>query len=214
MALVTLALPSPSSLRGGWAAMSAVCAARGWLDSAYATDAEWHYHDGGGNWACLRFLGEGRAVLLGNDHEYSDTYFREAATYFQEEETNLLADAPLWWSHDLRPSPHGEWFGFIYGWDSHRWQRASYEKSDGFNAVGLLSACSITDTSLLAQFAADAPGLNGTPPEPQALQALVAAEAEITVELLQAVVPGWNLGADVAAGRKFLLVERNNAGSE
>jgi len=94
MALLTLALPSPSSLRGGWAAMSAVCAARGWLDSAYATDTEWHYHDGGGNWACLRFVGDSRAVLLGNDHEYSDTYFREAATYFQEEETNLLAEAP------------------------------------------------------------------------------------------------------------------------
>lgn len=141
--LITLDLPSPISLRGGWASMAAVCASRGWNDSACATPHEWLYHDGGGNWACLRFQSEGRAVLLGHDHEYTDTYFGAAAKYFGEEETNLLADAPAWWANDLSLPPFGEWIGFIYGWDGQQWQRARYEKSDGFEKVGLLSSCSV-----------------------------------------------------------------------
>ena len=115
MSLVTLDLPSPSSLRGGWAAISAVCTSRGWDDCAFATNKEWFYHDGGGNWARLRFLGDGRAVLMGNDHEYSEAYFGAAAEFFEEEETDLLADAPEWWSRNIEPSPFSDWVGFIYG---------------------------------------------------------------------------------------------------
>ena len=73
--------------------MAAVCRSRGWNDSVYATSNEWFYHDGGGNWCTLRFLAKHRAVLLGHDHEYSHTYFGTAADYFDEEETDLLADA-------------------------------------------------------------------------------------------------------------------------
>ena len=94
MPLVNVDLPNPITFRGGWAALAAVCASRGWTDDVYADDDQWCYHDGGGNWACVRFRENGRAVLLGHDHEHSETYFREAATYFEEEETDLLKDAP------------------------------------------------------------------------------------------------------------------------
>jgi len=197
-------LPNPTSLRGGWAAMAAVCASRGWGDSVYATDNQWLYHDGGGNWACLRFQDQGRAVLLGHDHEYSDTYFGAAAEYFGEEETNLLADAPEWWSLNLDPKPFGEWIGFIYGWDGRQWQRATYQVNDGFNSVGLLDACSVTSIEMLSTFAADAPGLNGAAPDNKALIALVQADANVTDTLLESVVPGWDIAAGVAAARKFL----------
>lgn len=69
MPLTVLDLPDPMSLRGGWAALAAVCTARGWNDYAYATSSEWLYHDSGGNWACLRFQAGGRGVLVGQDHE-------------------------------------------------------------------------------------------------------------------------------------------------
>lgn len=81
MALVEVNLPPPSALRGGWAALAAVCAARGWGDVVYAMPDQWLYHDGGGNWACLRFVEKDKLLLIGHDHEYSDTYHSsDAAT--------------------------------------------------------------------------------------------------------------------------------------
>ena len=178
-------------------------ASRGWGKDVYATSSQWAYHDGGGNWISLRFKEKNRIVLLGHDHEYSNTYFGEAATYFGEEETDLLAGAPNWWSFDLEPHPFGEWIGFIYGWDGTNWRRASYEASDGFDSIGLLDACSMESTDLLRDFAADAPGLKGQPPSPEALRSLVAADANIDPSLLEAVVPGWDIAAGVEAGRRF-----------
>ena len=40
-----------------------------------------------------------------------------------------------------------------------------------------------------------------------ALEALVAADGQITHELLEAVVPGWDIEAGVAAARLFVLPE-------
>ena len=184
--------------------MAAVLAARGWDGDVYATPNQWLYHDGGGNWAGLRFQDQNRAVLLGHDHEYSDTYFGEVARYFEKEETDLLADAPDWWSRELDPPPLGEWISFIYGWDGHRWQRVAYGQHDGFEQVGLLRACSVGSSELLSQFVVDAPGLRGGPPDPIALSALVAADGDVTDAILKAVVPGWDIAAGVAAARKFL----------
>lgn len=207
MPLVEVSLPSPAELRGGWAAFAAVCASRGWGTSAYATANQWLFHDGGGNWACLRFQSRDRAIMVGHDHEYSETYFGESADYFGEKETDLLAEAPEWWAYDLDPKPFGEWIGFVYGWDGTKWQRASYEKPDGFDSVGLLKACSIDDTALLEQFASAAPGLHDQPPPQDALRTLVNADANITPALLTPVVPGWDIEAGVAAAHKFLEVE-------
>ncbi|MEY8199951.1 MAG: hypothetical protein RPS47_11975 [Colwellia sp.] len=204
MPLVKVELPSPKELLGGWAALAAVCAARGWGDVVYATSSQWLYHDGGGNWACLRFNGKDKAVLVGHDHEYSETYFGEAAKYFEEVETDLLKGAPKWWGFDLNPLPFGEWIGFVYGWDGEKWQRSNYNKPDGFESVGLLDACSTKNTELLKEFASDAPGLNGKSPSEDSLVALVKANGKISTSLLESVVPGWNIGAGVAAASKFL----------
>jgi hypothetical protein len=206
MQLIDVDLPSPKELRGGWAALAAVYAARGWKNEVYATSKQWLYHDGGGNWACLRFKEINKAVLIGHDHEYSETYFGEAAKYFGVEETNLLAGAPEWWAHNLDPRPFGEWIGFIYGWDGQKWQKANYDKHDGFESVGLLSACSIGDTELLKMISSDAPGLKGNIPSPDSLRSLVNADGNISKSLLETVVPGWDIEAGVAAARKFLEV--------
>lgn len=205
--LIKVDLPHPQELRGGWAALAAVYASRGWRSDVYATANQWLYHDGGGNWACIRFIQKDKIVLVGHDHEYSETYFGEAAAYFQAEETNLLAGAPPWWGANLDPKPFGEWIGFIYGWDGQEWQRANYQKPDGFKSVGLLDACSINNTELLKTYAAGAPALRGRLPRSDALRTLVAADAHISSSLLEAVVPGWNIVAGIAAARKFLEMD-------
>ncbi|MBF1989130.1 hypothetical protein [Fischerella thermalis] len=53
-------------------------------------------------------------------------------------------------------------------------------------------------------YAADAPGLEGMPPSDEALRALVSADAQITHQMLQRVIPGWDVEAGVAAAPKFL----------
>jgi len=203
MSLVDLNLPSPQELKPGWAALAAVYAARGWAREVHAVPGEWRYHDGGGNWVCLRFKSESQAILIGHDHEYTQTYFRESAEYFQEEETNLLEGVPDWWGFNLDPQPFGEWVGFIYGWDGKKWQRAAYDQPDGFEGVALLKACSIGSTSVLKELAIGAPGLNGAAPNDEHLAALLVANGSITHAMLEKVVPGWDVEAGVLAAQKF-----------
>lgn len=137
-------LPPPADLAPAWSAIAATLATRGprWATSAFARDALWHHDDGGGNWADLVHGDDGRAVLLGHDHEYSETYFREAAAYFGEAETDLLADAPEWWSalaatHLDAIRTEGMWLGFLYAFDGTAWWRADYESDDGFTSLAL-----------------------------------------------------------------------------
>jgi hypothetical protein len=84
-------------MHGRWAAFAAVCAARGWADACHITGSMWHFDDGGGNLVDLHHVGDGRAVLVGHDHEYSETYHVAAEESFGEEETDLLAGTPQWW---------------------------------------------------------------------------------------------------------------------
>lgn len=203
MQLIELNLPNPKKLRGGWAALAAVCAARGWDTEVYATSDEWLYHDGGGNWVCLRFKSDNQAIFIGHDREYSETYFGEAAKYFEEEETNLLEGTPEWWGFNMSPLPFGEWIGFVYGWDGEKWQRSGYNIPDGFDDIGLLNACSLNGTDYLKELSLDAPGLEGKPPTQETLDALVAADGDITYELLEATVPGWDIEAGILAAKKF-----------
>jgi hypothetical protein len=137
-------LPHPADLAPAWSAIAATLATRGprWATSAFARGALWHHDDGGGNWADLVHGDDGRAVLLGHDHEYSETYFREAAAYFGEAETDLLADAPEWWSalaatHLDAIRTEGMWLGFLYAFDGTAWWRADYESDDGFTSLAL-----------------------------------------------------------------------------
>jgi hypothetical protein len=207
MGLVTLDLPQPRRMRGRWAAFAAVCAARGWGDGCNADGPVWHFDDGGGNWADLHHVGAGRAVLIGNDHEYSDTYFDAAAEYFQEPETDLLAGAPAWWAPPARAAiDRGEWVGFVYGYEDGVWRRAEYEVSDGFTSVGLPAVDDEGCRELVIAHVKDAPGLGGRAPDPRAVDALIAADAEVTEAHVVALIgpTGWDPVAGAAAAREFL----------
>ncbi|GLZ52790.1 proteophosphoglycan 5 [Actinomycetospora sp. NBRC 106378] len=203
MALVPVDLPAPMTMRGRWAAFAAILGARGWGSGAFAEPARWHYDDGGGNWADLHLVGQGRAVLVGNDHEYSDTYFREAAAYFQEEETDLLAGAPDWWEAPAVDGMAREtWVGFVYGWDGSGWSRAPYDLSDGFTSLHPVFVDDERCAEMVVEFVENE--VEG-PVRPDAVAALIAAGADLTHDQLRAVadVPGWDLDAGVAAARAF-----------
>jgi hypothetical protein len=198
MPLVEVALPTPTAMRGRWAATAAVYAARGWGDSCFADAGVWHYDDGGGNWANLRRLDAGRAVLFGHDHEYSETYFRDAAEYLDEPETDLLAGAPSWWGQALEGyKAFGEWIGFVYGYENGVWRRADYDLDDGFASVSLPvmdeAQCRGLIGELTDGLATDA-----------AVRALVATDGHAEESLVAAMVPqGWDVAAGVAAARRF-----------
>ncbi|WP_238421992.1 hypothetical protein [Gordonia sp. 'Campus'] len=158
MTLRIVDCPSPGEMRPRWAAYAAILAARGsrWSDGCWATPDVWHYDDGGGNWADLVFADASRAVLVGHDHEYSETYYREGAAYFGEPETDLLAGSPPWWGttiagHLGRQRTDGMWIGFVYGFDDGGWRRADYAVDDGFVSLNL----PFRDTSATVEAAAD-----------------------------------------------------------
>ena len=192
-------IPSPKQLRGGWATLAAAHAAYGWTKFVYADENEWFYHDGCGNWACLRFKSKNQAILLGHDHEYSDTYFAKAAEYFKKDETNLLKNAPKWWGDNLSPPPFGEWIGFIYGWNGKIWQSADYDIEDGFESVGLLNAITQGYLSETIEFFLEEP-------DHEALAALIKADANFNAEKLKAVIP-MDVEAGVLAAKRFLLAK-------
>lgn len=202
MALIQLDLPHPKELRGGWAALAAVYASIGWYDDVYADQDDWVYHDGGGNWVCLRYIDKDKIIIFGYDKE-GDTYFRDAAVYFEEEETDLLKDAPKWWATDLTPPQGYEWCGFIYGWNGEIWQRAEYELNDNFELLGLLKACGIGSNKIIMDIAMEVNQPLVRPVEDD-VNALIISDGDITDKLLLPVAPKGNIDEGVTAGRKFL----------
>lgn len=210
MALVAVDLDAPDALRNRWAAHAAVMAALGHESLSNATAQRWHYDDAGGNWADLVLLDEGRAVMFGHDHEYSETYYREAAAYFQEEETDLLAEAPDSWGAVL-PTGDDYWIGFVYGFDGTSWSRADYDLDDGFASVAV-PACSDEGLhEMITQFVTSAGNDAGIAHmvEPVSIDAMVAFGPTITVDALGAVfglVP-YDANAGIAAARAFAAKE-------
>lgn len=201
MSLVPVDLPDLPDLRRRWAALAAVLAATGFERGCFAEERRWHYDDGGGNWADLVFVAEG-PVLLGNDHEYSETYFREAAAYFGEQETDLLAGAPDWWEQALAGRDPTDWVGFVYGYDEGRWWRAAYDRNDGSSSViGPLVSDEALQT-LIADYGSD--GGTATPEVAAAIAALVTS-VEPDVRLLEAVLGpyGHDVSAALAAAARF-----------
>jgi hypothetical protein len=206
MSLESVDLPSIEVLKGRWAAYSAVMAALGYASGCIADGPHWHYDDGGGNFADLMLYSDGRAVLFGNDHEYSQTYFREAAAYFQEPETDLLAGAPSWWGDPL-PTGNDQWIGFVYGFEAGSWRRAVYDLDDGFNSLGLPAASGERFADLVEGFVSSAGRRSDVDftPDRSSIKALAQAGANLAAAELLAVlgpVPG-DVEAGVAAARAF-----------
>lgn len=197
MGLLTVDIQSPREMRGGWAAHSAIVAAGGDTVHSVATANQWVYDDGAGNLACLRFHTKDKLILIGNG-EASVTYFKVPCEYQVDNNVDLLFGAPEWWGFDLNPRPFGDWIGFLYGWDGKTWQRADYEEYDGYKSVGLEKAFSVEELCNLAED--DELGK----PENQAVRALIDADADITDDLLRAVVPKLNIGIGVETGRSYL----------
>ncbi|MFC8228120.1 proteophosphoglycan 5 [Streptomyces sp. NPDC057287] len=206
MTLVQLDLPDPPALRGRWAALAAVHAASGHGEQCRALPPVWHYDDGQGSWADLHHLDEGRAVLLGQDRNDSETYYAEASDFYEEKETDLLAGAPDWWEPPVRRVREAQLFlGFVYGFDGSIWQRAEYELDDGFASVRL-PALSDERTREAVLAATPRTADAGTPgPAEESVDALIAAGAEADSALVAAVVPiGWDTHSGAEAARAFL----------
>ncbi|MFJ8640448.1 proteophosphoglycan 5 [Streptomyces sp. NPDC093610] len=207
MALVPLDLPDPTTWRGRWAALAAVQAASGHGERCRALWPLWHYDDGHGSWADLHHLDEGRAVLLGQDRNDSETFYAEASDFFEEKETDLLGGAPEWWGPPVRRVRDAELFlGFVYGYDGSTWHRADYELDDGFTSVGLpVLTTALTRGKILAAVERMPDAEGGRSPF-EAIDALIAADGEVDAGMVAAVGPatGWDADAGAAAARAFL----------
>ncbi|MER5301982.1 proteophosphoglycan 5 [Streptomyces lasiicapitis] len=222
MGLVDVDLPAPEELRGRWAAFAAISAAAGSSQGCHARERVWHFDDWGGNWLELHLVGDGRAVLIGHDHEYSDTYYGPAAEEFGEEETDLLAGAPDWWHPVVRRTLDAEQYvGFVYGYDTGGWKRAAYGIDDGFRSVGLPALSGERTHESIVECGRLAPGATGGTDAPrEAIDALIAADGDVTEEQVLAVMgaigveggigkddgdSGWDAAAGAAAAREFLV---------
>ncbi|MDQ0792817.1 proteophosphoglycan 5 [Streptomyces sp. B1I3] len=209
MALVQLDLPDPMAMRGRWAALAAVQAAAGHGERCQALWPLWHYDDGHGSWADLHHLDEGRAVLLGQDRNDSETFYAEGADFFEETETDLLAGAPEWWEPPVRRVRDAELFlGFAYGFDGSTWQRARYDLEDGFTSVGLPALSAGRTREAIDTVVRHVRDAGGGEPSRESIDALIAADGEVDAALVAAVAPSadWDVEAGAAAARGFLAV--------
>ncbi|MER6304762.1 hypothetical protein [Streptomyces sp. NPDC001657] len=77
--------------------------------------------DVGNGWWALSWVEDGRAVLYGIDHDYSETVSLSPPL-------DLLADGPSWlpWQWLDEVIAGGEEIGFVYWWDGRAWGRAPY----------------------------------------------------------------------------------------
>jgi hypothetical protein len=96
----------------------------------WACEHGWFFTDGGGGWAEVVLLSDGRAVLTGLDHEASETYFAGV---------DLRQGLPQW---ALPYVPHAtesgapRW-GFVAVYDGQEWRSPDYGVSDGLEESAL-----------------------------------------------------------------------------
>ncbi|MBM7439761.1 proteophosphoglycan 5 [Streptomyces sp. HB132] len=205
MALVQLNLPHPMVMRGRWAALAAVQAAAGRGERCRALWPLWHYENGDDSWADLHHLDEGRAVLLGQDRNDSETFYAEASDFFEEPETDLLAGAPDWWEPPVRRVREAQLFlGFVYGFDGHIWQRAEYDLEDGFKNVRLPALSAERTREAVLDTARQTAGQDVREPSRTCVDALIAADAAVDPPQVAAVAAtGWDADVGAAAARAF-----------
>ncbi|GAB2619464.1 hypothetical protein GCM10027168_59520 [Streptomyces capparidis] len=108
--------------------------------------------DGGGNWWRLARVAGGRAVAIGNDHEYSDTSAGD-----HDPPLDLLAGAPAWFPHAWFVRVATARTGFVYWWEGEDgpWRRTAYPEAvgdDGHrNVCTLATADDIAEVALYAR---------------------------------------------------------------
>lgn len=154
-------------------------------------------------WMALVRPGDGRALLAGWHHEFSLT---EGSGRGGEAGTDLVCDAPGWWRRGVEHArSHDAYLGFLYGWDGSRWWRLDQPVDDGFDPE-LFPATPLALRDIIDGLADDTL-LDA--PDRDAVDALIAAGAELTAEQLTAVLhapDGWpevDIEAGVRAARDF-----------
>ncbi|MFE1593523.1 hypothetical protein [Nocardia sp. NPDC058705] len=208
MSTIPVHLPLPTEIRRRWTALALIQHAIGLGDdmiSMHRTpfSTVWTFDDdGGGNWAQLTCLDDGRAAICGNDHESSE---RQFLPQWPEAEVPVqVAGVPEWWIDSLSEiSSRARPVGFVYGFDDSGWRRASYAHDDGAeyllesatsDAVTIREAVEALDLAFqdviddLAEEAIDDEDWAEPEytPELGALTALVAAGAAATVDMVRA----------------------------
>lgn len=123
--IASIELPEPSVLWTRWVTLAAALSALG-HDDVWSVDARGaHHDDGGGNWAHLALIEDGRAVLYGYDHEYSDTVDADPPI-------DLLAGAPSWlpWDELVRCQAEDQLGYVLWHTAGTGWQRVSYPAAE------------------------------------------------------------------------------------
>jgi hypothetical protein len=121
-------LPPLPDVWARWALIASVLPLADHGDILWVDDDGAHHDDGGGNWSQLVRLADGRGVLFGYDHEYSDTTNPNPAV-------DLLADAPPWAPlAALVPAAEDDQLGYCYWWAESGWTRVDYDVADGLEA--------------------------------------------------------------------------------
>lgn len=160
--------------------------------------------DGGeGVWMSLIRPGEGRALLAGWHHEFSLT---DGSGPGSEPGTDLVGDAPGWWRRGVEHArAHDRYLGFLYGWDGSGWWRLDQPTDDGFDP-DIFPVTPLAMREIVDELADDT--LLDVP-DPESVDALLAAGAELTTADLGAVLntpDGWpeiDLEAGVRAARLY-----------
>lgn len=112
-------LDPPDSMRGRWAAYTAVVlAASDNSESSRAEDGDWIFQHELGPWAMLVRFKDGKALLAG---QANADVVRDLP---QERKIRraLVAGAPTWWGEIDTALPDTARIGFVLGWDGKTWQ--------------------------------------------------------------------------------------------
>ena len=167
------------------------------------TAAALHWAGEDEEWMALVHPGDGRALLAGWHPEFS---LADGSGRGREAATDLVGDAPGWWRRGVEHAhSHGVSLGFLYGWDGARWWRLDQSVDDGFDPE-IFPTTTLALREIIDRLADDTL-LDA--PDPDAVDALIAAGVELTAEHLTAVLhapDGWpevDIEAGVSAAREY-----------